>query len=361
MIFYVMHTKMKAYKIWTFSLLVLLVIFIAANYLIWKLYTEDILTFKPWHNGGLDRLGYIPGAKHYRKPESILPKKHIDNVDYAGQHIDVLTIGDSFSNMDGNGRDPLYQDWIASTHGLEVLNIQQLNNMDSLTTLIVLLNSGYLDKIRPKHIIFESVERGILYTYAKDIDFTRTAPLDEIIKYYRTAKFGNESPPPFFINNGNFKFLLYRLLYKVSDHAYNSVVYIRDLNIRAFSVPQYENKLLFINADLQIIPLTTPEKIQLFNSNLNKLARLLRKKGMNLYFMPAADKYNIYSDYIIDNPYPKSIFYELLRNKPKAYIFVDTKTLLQEEVRKGEIDVYYADDTHWSWKGSKKIVEHMQF
>ena len=55
------------------------------------------------------------------------------------------------------------------------------------------------------------------------------------------------------------------------------------------------------------------------------------------------------------------MFFELLREQPKEYVFVDTKKLLTEEVNKGEKDVYYADDTHWSWKASKKIAESMKF
>ena len=79
------------------------------------------------------------------------------------------------------------------------------------------------------------------------------------------------------------------------------------------------------------------------------------------YFLPAADKYDVYSDCIVNNPHPKSRFFEILRPLPKRYVFVDSKALLLEEVREGEKDIYCADDTHWSWKGVKKIVGNMKF
>jgi hypothetical protein len=53
----------------------------------------------------------------------------------------------------------LYQDWIASLHALTVMNIQPLKDMDKLTTLAILLNSGYIDTVRPRFIVLETVER----------------------------------------------------------------------------------------------------------------------------------------------------------------------------------------------------------
>lgn len=350
-----------SYKTWTFILVFFLAAFIAMNFVIWKLFTEDILTFEPWYNGGLDRLGYLPGAKHYRKPESTLPKRHIANSDYHGQPVDVITIGDSFSNMNFNGRDPLYQDWIATLHNLSVMNIQPLKENAQFSTLITLLNNGYLDKVKPRSIIFEAVERYALEFLSEPMNFSQSMSLPDVEEFYRTAEFPHNLPRPFFINNANVKFLWYSILYQFSDHAFFSPVYVRDLTRPLFSVKNYQKKLLFINDDLKKLSSATPEKVNLLNKNLNELARRLRKKGITLYFMPAADKYNVYSDYIVDNPYPKSVFFDLLRKEPKEYLLVDTKALLQEEVRKGELDVYYSDDTHWSWKGSKKIAENMRF
>lgn len=346
------------YKKWTFALIAFLLALITVNFAIWKGFTEDILTFDKWYNGGLDRMGYIVGSKHYRKPESTLPRRHIENSEYEGQPVDVITIGDSFSNTYANGRDPLYQDWIASLYGLNVMNIQPLKGLDKLSTLIVLLNSGYLDKVRPRAVIFESVERYCAVVYAKTMNFGIRMPLEKIEDYYRQAAYRSEPPRPAFINTGNFKFILYSILYKFSDHAFFSQVCVRDLNAPLFSVKN-DRRLLFFHEDVSLIPAATPDRVKLLNENLNRLAVLLKKKGIVLYFMPAADKYNVYSDYIIDNPYPKSVFFELLRKEPRDYVLVDTKALLLEEVRKGEKDIYYADDTHWSWKAVKKIAENM--
>ena len=63
--------------------------------------------------------------------------------------------------------------------------------------------------------------------------------------------------------------------------------------------------------------------------------------------MPCVDKYNLYSDYVVNNPYPRSIFFEKLRMLPKKYFFIDTKAILAAKLCKGEKDVFYADETHW--------------
>lgn len=351
---------MIKYKTWVFILLGLLMLFIGVNAFIWKLFAEDVLTFKKYYPGDLARVGYIVGSKQYRKPEFTLPRKHIENAEYRGQRVDVLTIGDSFSNAKDNGKDPLYEDWIASLHNLEVLNVQSLQGANELSTVVILLNSGYLDKVRPRFIIVETVERDCAGRYQGDLDLQAKRPLREIEDYFRSASFQSSPPDVGFLNSGNFKFILNSILYRFSDHAFFSTVYVMDLDAPFFSVKN-DRRLLFYRDDIRSIPHATDQSIRALNDNMNSVAELLRQKGIALYFMPAADKYDMYSDHVVANPYPRSVFFELLREMPKRYVLVDTKAILEEEIRKGEKDIYYADDTHWSWKAVKKIAESMKF
>jgi len=101
--------------------------------------------------------------------------------------------------------------------------------------------------------------------------------------------------------------------------------------------------------------------IDKLNNNLNALSKILKKKNIKLYFMPAVDKYNLYSKYIVNNTYPQSIFFEELRKLPKEYTFIDTKTILLEELKKGVKDIYHSDDTHWSYKASEAIFKKVKF
>ncbi len=351
---------MKTYKRWVFALMGILALFLGLNALIWLLFTRDILTFDRHYSGDLARLGYIVGSNTYRHPERTLPRGHIENTEYRGQHVDVVTIGDSFSNLGMNGRDPLYQDWIASLHDLVVMNVQALSGMNVFETAVVLANSGYLDKVKPRFLVLETVERNCVSMPYTRLDLRKSARLPVIEQYYRTATNVFKPPVIRFVNTGNFQFLLNAVLYRFSDNAFFSQVYVRDLSAPMFTV-RNARRLLFFRSDIKNIAASTEQSVRQFNEDLNGLSDLLRTKGVRLYFLPAADKYDVYSDYIVNDPYPKSRFFELLRPLPKRYVFVDTKALLLEEVRKGEKDIYYADDTHWSWKGVKKIVENMKF
>ncbi len=347
-------------RTWTFSIIGSLIIMVIINAVIWHFFTRDILTSEPYYSGGLDRIGYIAGSKHYRKPESTLPRRHFQSPAYRGEPVDVMTIGDSFSNMVNNGKDPMYQDWIATLYDLTVMNIQQFKDHDKLTTLAILLNSGYIDRVKPRFVLLETVERYCLYEYAKPLDLDLKLPLDVVEEYYRTVEYRFNPPKVFFLNSGNLKFVYYSVLYHFSDRAFFSPVVVRDLSKPFFSI-RNGRRLLVIHEDMKGIPLSTPEKIKMLNANLNTIAKRLRERGIVFYFMPAADKYTMYSKYILDNPYPESVFFELLRKEPRDYILVDTKAMLKELIETGEQDVYYSDDTHWSWKGSKKIAQSMRF
>jgi hypothetical protein len=169
-----------------------------------------------------------------------------------------------------------------------------------------------------------------------------------------------KGPAVTFVNEGNFKFLLNSLFYKVSDRAFFSKTIVRELSAPFFTSKD-QRKLLFYRDDITKIPLSTPQLVSLLNDNLNTVADLLRKKGIQFYFMPCVDKYNLYSDFIVDNPYPRSTFFEELRKLQKRYTLIDTKAMLLPGLVKGEQDVYYPDDTHWSWKASEKIFSEIRF
>ena len=348
------------YKSWSLVFLAVLAFFLVLNVAVFKLFTEEMLNNGEYVTPDLVRLGYVVGSTLYRKVENTLPKRHIESWEYTGQRVDVLTIGDSFSNMRMHGRDSMYQDWIATVQNLSVLNVPLIPGLGEFETLTALVNSGYLDKVRPRAVVLECVERHIISKMARTADFAVTRPLVEIEAHYKVPEGKYKLPTVSFINTSNFKFLGFAVLYRFSPNAYFSQVYLKDLSTALFSVPR-DTRLLFFNEDLRNMPSTNAQTVRLLNENMNSLAVKLKQKGIAFYFMPAANKLTVYSDYIVNNPYPQSVFFELLREQPKHYNFIDTKMLLLEEVQKGEKDVFYPDDTHWSPKAAKKIAESVKF
>jgi len=344
----------------------LLLGYMALNLILWKLVTEELMTGKTCASGDLARLGYIPESKLCRQNEDSLPRRHIEAANHSGGPVDVITIGDSFSQGASGGKDRYYQDHLATRNSYDVLNIPQLQDIDKISTLSILNNNGYLDKLNPRYVLMECAEKFCLQDLPDTINFDRSIPDHDFRKFKSvTYRFDAkvERPFPFtldFFSEANLKLIRNSLLYKFSDNAFGSHVYRVKLSKPFFSVSEPDT-LLFLDSDIKFRQNYTNENIRRFNQYLNTLSDRLRAKGITLYFMPCVDKYNLYSEYIPHNPYPKSTFFETLRSLPRSYELIDTKNILREELARGEMDVFYPDDTHWSWKASKKIFERVRF
>ncbi|PLY05632.1 MAG: hypothetical protein C0625_12430 [Arcobacter sp.] len=289
--------------------------------------------------------------------------------DWKDEEIDVITIGDSFSNGDTQGLNAFYQDYIATYNNKNVLNIPRdiIDKYNFIEIISMLNNSNILDKIKPKYILIQSVERFSIERFSNDIDFSAK---DENNTLYNTLKnsryyFFNSkdyNKQLDFININNFRALRNNILFKLyGNEGLFSGVYIEPLKKELFS-SQDKSSLLFLKQDIDNIILSTKEKVEKLNYNFNILAEILEKKGIKLYFMPIVDKYNLYSKYLESGgKYPKSKFFELLRKFPQKYTLIDTKKILLEELAKDKKDIYYSDDTHWSYKASEVIFKKVRF
>ena len=125
---------------------------------------------------------------------------------------------------------------------------------------------------------------------------------------------------------------------------------------------EIKNKLLFYFGDIKKFGNSNIDYIDILNNNLNQISDILDEKNIKLIFMPNVDKYNLYSEYVLEKEkYPKSKFFEELRLKQKNYIFIDTKKILKVLVDKGVKNIYYPDGTHWSNIGRSEVVNNMPF
>lgn len=346
--------------------LVFLAGFLLFHAVTWKCFTEELLTDK-YDGGDLSRMGYLSGSKHYRKTTVDLARRHILMKDFVGQPVDMLTIGDSFSFGGGRGRNPFYQDYIATLDNFTVLNVMPYPTDDRvmgcspLSTLAVLDNSGYLDIIKPRYVLIESLETLAPARFARPFDWRWSDSLSNVVRHYADGKYSwNRLPEVSFINSGNIDYYTRNFLYLFSATAFGHKVFRYEMSQPLFSVKN-EKDLLFYRYDLEIIPFMTTKTVDQINETMNDIAKRLKRKGIRLIFMPVVSKYDLYSEYIVDNPYPKSEFFEKLRPLPKDYMFIDTKAILREALRKGEKDVFFADDTHWSWKASELIFTKVRF
>ena len=162
---------MQKYKTFTFGILILLILFIFFHLILWqftkKVYPEDYIV------GDLARMSYKFDLITTRKNMNTLGKKHIPFNSYNNEDIDLITIGDSFSNGVGGGKNMYYQDYIVNNHNLEVLNIVKINKSKNyLNTILELINSGFIDKVKSKYIILETVQRNTYENLiSEELDF----------------------------------------------------------------------------------------------------------------------------------------------------------------------------------------------
>ena len=361
---------MSKFKKITFLWLLFISIFLIFNFLVFFNYTSKVYPDTADTTiGDLARMSYMVDIIQERKNIVDLEKLHISQNEYKNEIIDVLTIGDSFSNGNVGGKNSYYQDYISTIYNKKVLNLnmQNVENTSNYIEIIALFaNSGYLEKIGAKYVLIESVQREALVRFARN-DLNLAIKTDKNLETifrnsmetYNIEKLHNLKPS--IINNLNLNAFIYNIKYYIKGYGkLNSSVYIEKLNKDLFT-SKSSSKLAFYHEDIKKLSLETKENIELLNHNFNNLADILESKGIKLIFMPAVDKYNLYRPYIISNNYSESIFFEYLSTLDKKYIFINTKEILSKNLENSEKDIFYADDTHWSYKASNNIIESDAF
>ncbi len=360
--------KRLTYKSFAGLFILLLVVFEAINYLIWIYFTKDLLVPNS-RASDLVRLSYLTKIRQLHGTGVDLPRRYIPINEFRGGKVDMVTVGDSFSMGGGAGKNPFYQDYIASNSNITVVNIPSKidDAVDGyycpVETLAVLYNSGMLDRLKPRYLLLESVER-----YAPDrlffhFRFDASAPLDKLVAYYAAFKpkyeLRNVVGITSFINEGNLKFIYYNIKDLFPVRKINNHVYRANLCRTMFS-GKYGDRLFYYCDEYTNSINITGNVIRAVNDNLNFIADKLAEKNIRFVFMPVVSRLDLYGPYL-DPPRNDSIFFEELRKLPKRYILIDTKELLQEAVQRGEKDLFFIDDTHWTWKASKQIFEKVRF
>jgi hypothetical protein len=355
------------YKKYTFLFIIIFLLIIVFHAITWHTISKKVLLVDDQiYNGDLGRTSFkvdsiFPRESFKVKKARTLNKKHFVFKDRKSKEVDVITIGDSFANAATQGKNPYFQDYIATYNNFKVLNIlPHFGNF--IETVAMLDNSGLLDELKPKAIVIESVERFSVSRFSNNVDLSKNIEKKRLKKILKNTRNYYQTKDPYisFINSQNFRaanFNIQRIFNPYGEYKFAILAPMK----KDFFTTKDSNTLLFHKEDVEHMHLVTKENVRKLNENFNKLARKVRRKGIRLYFMPAVDKYNLYEPYIKNNIYPKSNFFEYLRDLPKDYVLIDTKDILEKELKKGVKDLYYADDTHWSYKASEAIFKKVKF
>jgi len=355
----ILYKKYTTKKISIFIVSFIL-IFGMIHTIVWFLYTKSIL-FPSENNkvGDLVRISCQTNSKHIRKNINTLKRTHLKASQWNGQQVDILTVGDSFSNGGGGGKNSFYQDYIETLYNKRVLNITPNVPNKHIETIISMYNNGMLDDIKPKVIILEVVERFIVYTLAKEIKWEYTIGKEQFIDNMSRSIYREKPNYISIINKRNYDCILNPIYYNFSELPLdrNKMVYRSNLNKNMFSVVN-SNTLLFTKIEIDFIKNNSIKNLTMVNNNLNHLSKILKLKGIDLIFMPVVDKYDLYSSYIINNKFPINTFFKFFNNLNKQYMYINTKKILLPLIKKKK-DVYFADDTHWSNIASQEVVSHI--
>ena len=194
----------------------------------------------------------------------------------------------------------------------------------------------------PQVVVIESVERYFVNRLS-NIQFDSLLELDSIYYEPKTKNYIEKAQD------------FYKKKLGMVDDWENPVKNVK-LTKDLFSCKDKERDLYFYHEDLFEC---SDSEINDAVENLKLLHDYAMTQGIYMIYMVAADKYDVYQKYIVDNPYkPNDILSKGNRFDSLPY-FINTKYVLTEAAENGVKDIYWADDSHWSPIGAKIVAEEI--
>ena len=298
------------------------------------------LYISPRTTGDLGHLAYIPFDCQEDAPgemEELLFEDVRQTDSLRNIHVDVLTVGDSFSRMGKLG----YQNYLAA-QGVSVVNCKRELYDNPFQYAYNILDRGLVDSANISVLVVQVGERDLVIR-SEEFDVNKVD----------IRELGSKSPSNGGGSANDWSLLRARdfLMYRLDK----SPVYKVTLDKDYFNSKE-PRSLYFYCADITNgvnIGDASRQKIQ---EVYQILTRKANERGIALLLMIPVDKYDMYQDHIVDNPYPRKTYIEEARE-----IFGDTpnvllcKDLLTPLIEKGEKDVFLFDDSHWSIKAAEIV------
>lgn len=301
----------------------------------------------PNMQGDLGGLGKIPTKLFYeRDSDTTIPNTLICTVTKAEMlckdSFDVITCGDSFSQQGKYG----YQNYMA-TDGLQVANYSGCFLHNPFQVAFNLMRSGYIDSTNTKLLVIESVERYLL-SRLHSLSFNQVSIIEE-----------NEKP-----SKPEAKCLLAEakiyLDFLLGLDIEENPVKLLKLDNYFFSGSKGD-RLYFYYEDISYDEFSIPERDDsIIRSKIDTLFAEAKANNIQLLILVCPDKYDLYQDHIINNSYPiKTINEDFRRIVGDRADVIIGKELLYPHIHSVKKDMYYLDDTHWSYKSAKIIADNI--
>lgn len=241
----------------------------------------------------------------------------------------ILTLGDSFSQYYDKG-------WQYGLSGQLKMDIGHIHFTDNgnltgnpFQDFVSIANSGCIEE--GQTIIVESVERSLI-SRLLHIDFSKTYDPQYVVK-------DTQSEGETYLN----RFLSWIRL----SAGYKNPVLKYDLSVPCFSHPKFSSTLFSFFEDMSGMRYSSKE----YDSAMDKLLYLndfAKEKGIRLFVLLAADKYDAYEPWITAD----HVVCGTLDNIPESHFIFNSKPCLREAIGNGLLDVYPVNNTHWSVRGA---------
>ncbi len=316
-----------------------LIKFCAFFSLIWGFIGYYVFAFSPQLSGDMGEIGKIAFGQKYmnsiKEPFALLESRvnTIEGTDTITSQI--ITIGDSFSQSGKFG----FSQFIAMESNCSICNIARTNYTPE-QEFIVLANNHL---ISPKTIvIIESVERSFIGRL-NGLDFQETKMSNPLPKKENKLDALNET-----------------IVWIRNSLGMKQPIITFHTEKDLFSHETRHNELYIYSSkwardgDLLFKDISAKAIEEAYN-NLYRLHEFAQLHGIKLIYLVAADKYDVYEPFIIE----EHIKNPTLDNIPSEEWIINSKPLLQNAINAGTRDVYYLNDTHWSPIGSKIVGEEV--
>ena len=334
--------------------------FFFVNVVLWQGWTSKVFFESEDGHGDLKRIGSFAAAAAQTKPVEYT-KQHVEFKDYiaSGSHerFDVLTIGDSFSNGGGGN---FYQDYLSDAYGLRVLNVpcNAFGDGNALSILYALQQTGLLAGIQPKFVIIESVEHYLAGRFNGKLPERPVLTREEFLKKElpeHTAADGIREDKLFtpIMVKANEEFLKNKLYAWQNAGRLSPTADYAELTQPVFTAPGQERLLLYYHLEADAAA-EKPAAAEI-RRNMSAAADMLHAQGAELIFMPVVGKLDLYHPYLPAGILPENPTFTELAAEPRNFIFLDTKKILRAALSEGVQDLYWNDDTHWSWKAQQCV------
>ena len=298
---------------------------------------------KPQISGDIGAIGKIPFGQEYdarmEAPYVDLAMRVRTISEDEPIKDSVVTIGDSFSQFERLG----YSNFLANEIGQTVTNVL-VHPYFPEKTFVRMVNNHRIPQ--GTIVIVESVERSCIGRLADldlseceamakkniaDTDSAKLGLLDETIIWFR-ARLGMKKPVQ---------------MYHTAKDLFTHPTRYNELYI-------YDSKWDH-DGDLRFMEAIRESDVKQAWENLSRLHEFAEANGVTLLYIIAADKYDVYEPFIVEEHVKNST----LDACPNVPWIINTKSILQAKVRVGEQDVYSINNTHWSPKGAEFVGQEV--